>query len=850
MKKTIYRLFVTSPLKKNTRQRLTKQGRPHRGLFAFFVSLAVVAQLLIPVLSTAGTARAVQAEVYDYVGSAGEAVIYAKSGFWASWYSPAGNDLCNSLDSTETVTLCRQANTREYEGLVQKERTSYCTYVLNFVFKEGSNTEFAISFTQAGDTASRIKTSSFEEVCGAANESAPEFQAPTSGVMSSEVPVEVDASNDDVVSGTQPIPVKWVQGDLSNITYDNRDRFTDEYIQEICSDYWRDGDSDHFSEDSYNVCVQNATEHRDGLQAPEGSSSCLIEGVGWIVCPITTFLASVTDAAFGVISNFLVVNVQLLDTQSGTYAAWSAFRNLANVAFVIVFLIIIFSQLTGQGVTNYGVKKTLPRLIIGVILVNVSFFICQLAVDVTQVIGASLGDFLSNIPVSNVDTTRPSWSDVMGDVLMGTGIAALVVGAVVGGAAVLTLSVSLPVMLAVLLAVLMTVIILVGRQAAIVILIVIAPLAFIAYMLPNTEKWFKQWVKAFTALLMVYPIIALLYGGGELTAKILAGVANASGTDASMKFWLSLTAIAVAALPLVMTPSLLRGALNGIGQIGGRLSGLAKGASGRVGKTANTSSRFGEAKTGLKNRFALARAQRRIGSDLQQRVDRSRIGRALGLDRGASRALATVKEEEATELRVAKSNLGDEIADWKAKNENIDANLVTRALDKSRTQAERSAAMHELAGLGRDKAIRSLRTSAGFTADDEVSLQHAISSNAGALVSKAPDLVKTTGPAFDNVTGEQLANFSADTARVHAEYLRNLYQTYQTTGSVADRDAFNTAYTSFSTAIESMRQDPTLLAKFSGEAGRKYRDEFDNASTPAGFAAYLPSAIGPTGRIT
>jgi len=389
--------------------------------------------------------------------------------------------------------------------------------------------------------------------------------------------------------------------------------------------------------------AQAAAAADDGT--PAEGTSCVIEGVGWIVCPITNFLAGVSDASFSVVKNFLQVNVQLLDTSNGTYAAWTTFRNLANVAFVIVFMIIIYSQLTGQGVSNYGVKKTLPRLVVAAILVNISFFVCQFAVDVTQILGGSIVNVFNSIPVGAVDATVPSWTDVMGDVLMGAGIALLAGAAVGAAAATLTLSISLPVLLAVLLAILMTVIILIGRQAAIVILIILSPLAFVAFMLPNTEKWFKKWYRAFLALLMVYPIVALLYGGGALASRIISGVANSSGTPGDMKFWLSITAIAVAALPLIMTPSLLKGALNGVGSLGTKLSGIANRANGNIRKSANTSSRYGEAKQGLKNRFALSRANRRVNSKLQQSIDQSKLGRALGVDKGSSRALSIVNDE-------------------------------------------------------------------------------------------------------------------------------------------------------------------------------------------------------------
>ena len=69
---------------------------------------------------------------------------------------------------------------------------------------------------------------------------------------------------------------------------------------------------------------------------------------------------------------------------------------------------------------------------------------------------------------------------------------------------------------------------LIARKALIVILIVISPLAFVAFLLPNTEKFFSKWRSTFVGLLMVFPIVGLLFGGGILAGSIV----KAGATDA------------------------------------------------------------------------------------------------------------------------------------------------------------------------------------------------------------------------------------------------------------------------------------------------------------------------------
>lgn len=322
----------------------------------------------------------------------------------------------------------------------------------------------------------------------------------------------------------------------------------------------------------------------DGGNGPV--SSCVIEGIGWMICPVFNFLAGVADSTYGVIQSLLVTDVKVVSTDSGTYRAWSLMRTFANVGFVIVFLIIIFSQLTSVAVSNYGVKKLLPRIIVAAILVNLSFFVTQIAVDISNILGGSLKGLLESISVSdpnlvnNVAATGNTFTDVAAGIFGGqlalAGVAGVGAAVYFGGAGLI-----IPIILAAVLAILITLFILIAREALIILLVVLAPLAFLAMLLPNTETYFKQWRKAFVALLLVYPMIALVFGASHLASAILLD--SFSGSDNTLG---KIVALAVMVLPLFVVPSLLKGSLNAIPAIGGMASKLAGRANGLIGKQA------------------------------------------------------------------------------------------------------------------------------------------------------------------------------------------------------------------------------------------------------------------------
>ena len=74
---------------------------------------------------------------------------------------------------------------------------------------------------------------------------------------------------------------------------------------------------------------------------------------------------------------------------------------------------------------------------------------------------------------------------------------------------------------------LLVLLIMAARQALIVILIIISPLAFVCYLLPGTEKWFKKWRDLFFTMLVFFPAFAVIFGGAQLAGIII--IQNATG---------------------------------------------------------------------------------------------------------------------------------------------------------------------------------------------------------------------------------------------------------------------------------------------------------------------------------
>lgn len=314
------------------------------------------------------------------------------------------------------------------------------------------------------------------------------------------------------------------------------------------------------------------------------ASSCSVSGIGWIICPVSNFLATGMDWVFSILEGFITVppiNVDMSDPNNGLFIAWNVMRGFANAAFIIAFLLIIYAQITGYGLSTYSVKKMLPRLLVAAILVNLSFIICALGVDISNQLGHALQDLFMNIrdQVFHMDNSWAgddlTWENVTSAVLGGSaaGLAtAIGIGSLVaasGGSIAGMVFLLLPVLLGLFLTVLMVLLILAARQALIVILIIVAPLAFVANLLPNTEKWYEKWQSSLMTMLIFFPAFSVVFGGSQLAGSVIIQNANS--------MLMVVLGMMVQVAPLVITPFLLKFSGGVVGKVAGIVNNPRKG---------------------------------------------------------------------------------------------------------------------------------------------------------------------------------------------------------------------------------------------------------------------------------
>lgn len=409
---------------------------------------------------------------------------------------------------------------------------------------------------------------------------------------------------------------------------------------------------------------------------PEGSGvigTCANQGgalsLGWIVCPIMELAGSAAQDIYnGAVEPALRVEPKLFaGEKSNVEQAWEVFRNFANIIFIIIIMVVIFSQLTGVGIDNYGIKKILPKLLVTFVLVNLSYYLCILAVDISNILGNAFQSMFKAMGDGMTMEVNISGADIAKEVVITAGslVGVYLVGKLVTMTGDIWMSQYIAVVLlvsaiGVLISILFLFILLAAREAAIVVLIVLSPVPVVLYALPNTKNLFDKWLKMLEGLLLVYPIAGLLVGGGEYVSGLLL---SAGMND----FWGSVTAMIAGILPIFFIPTVLKNSFSALGNLGARISSMGD----RASRGVTGSIRGSEAYKGLQDRnLAFVRRKKyEKGRELlnasgrMQRVARFMVGGERGILRNATKVRSDERQfaqdrAEAMDLQYGNTELG------------------------------------------------------------------------------------------------------------------------------------------------------------------------------------------------
>ncbi len=270
-----------------------------------------------------------------------------------------------------------------------------------------------------------------------------------------------------------------------------------------------------------------AQEQQIGLSC----SISILNPLTWLVCPIVTAANGFVAYLDTEINNLLNINgcsflnpseAQDLNntdptgaacgagnqTSESYYTAWKSLRTIAIGMVVIMALIMIIAQALGFELFDaYTIKKVLPRMLIAVIGISLSWQLVQVMVQISNDIGNGVRFLIYQpfIPQFTTFTINPTDSFALtiigGAALIGFGLIGLLSFALTAA-----------------LAVVIGFALLTFREIFIIFMAIFAPIAIACFILPSTEKVWKFWWENFSKALIMFPIIAAFIAIGRVFA--------------------------------------------------------------------------------------------------------------------------------------------------------------------------------------------------------------------------------------------------------------------------------------------------------------------------------------------
>lgn len=555
------------------------------------------------------------------------------------------------------------------------------------------------------------------------------------------------------------------------------------------------------------------------------SDTCDVGAFSWVFCPIIRLAQDATDVLKELVLNILKTS----PLSAGVKGVMKNLTTLANVGFVLIFLVIIASTTLSIGLSNYSIKKMLPRFVLAVIAVQFAFPIIQLILDITNIIGDGIGTLISVTAAGSPDPN--AWKSAW------VGSAELATIAAAGFA--LAPALIVPVLFAVLgllIGLLTVYATLFARAIMIQLLAILAPLAIAAWVLPNTEQFAKKWWGSFFKLLLMYPIITILFAVGSVISR-LPNVVGGSSASTAGKLFASLAPIIV----FFMVPSTFKWAGSAMGAVSKRVNGYGGKVKGKVSGS--------QLKKDLQQSRRENAAMKYISGKGFKPVNRAVAGAGFFGTSASNRKMAGLA---ASALKQRVSDAGG-LVEGASNDHLLDLASGRNAGGIKADEYTQRAAIARLASNGDVDRLRKVKDSmeaaggGAMTAAGERAWKNGTSDKFKDLSAAAPDLMSPKGKsAFDGMTAKQLAGLRGESAQKYMEHLRDKSRIASTApvGSTAHTEAVRSLGTGMA-AIKRLAATPGLKSEVSGETGATILKHVDSIFTGTSRAE-VRALIDPT----
>jgi hypothetical protein len=360
------------------------------------------------------------------------------------------------------------------------------------------------------------------------------------------------------------------------------------------------------------------------------------------------------------------------------YNAWSSFRNIALGLMVLGGLIMLIAQALGFEVLDaYTIRKVLPRLLIAAVGITLSWPLMNFFVTLSNDLGYGVRSLIiypfSHSGFTHDDINLASFG------AQGTSLLAVMGGIAFGAFGLLLFAASGA------LALIIAFFVLILRQIAVILLIILAPIAIVSYILPNTQNLFKLWWDSFSKALMMFPLIEAFIAAGHVFSYIAAQNAN--------NIFDQIAAFVAYFAPYFLIPATFKLAGGALRQIGGFVNDRGRGGFDQL--------------RGARNRKLASNVQK-IRSGQRWDENWGRIGNTSVGHIANRAAINLFDQDELAPYRIGKTKYGKYLFGKQS------AGLEGKVDNAVREQSEKGLQETENLGLGREAYSALAKDYSGF----------------------------------------------------------------------------------------------------------------------------------------
>lgn len=252
----------------------------------------------------------------------------------------------------------------------------------------------------------------------------------------------------------------------------------------------------------------------------KGGTNYVITTIFEVIISLGTWLIEVLADLIGPLitaGSFITNNIVI--------TGWSFIQGIANVLFILALLFIALS--TTLQLESFNARKLLPRLLLAALLLNFSLILCGILIDFSRLLMAIIARALTDVGVADIGSALVMKSFFLQvQTAMQTSI--ILENTSGWSSSIITLA-RLVVVWIFVSGLFMLVIGLIVRYVMLILLLVASPLAFVAWVLPNTKQIAEKWWSNFLKYVFYGPIALFILVLATNIAGNVGGLVKGNG---------------------------------------------------------------------------------------------------------------------------------------------------------------------------------------------------------------------------------------------------------------------------------------------------------------------------------